>query len=84
MIRFAGAFRALGILVLLAVLAVVAVAIGAGGAYWYLAPKLPSAETLRDVRLQVPLRVYTRDQKLSPSSARSAARRCASTKFRSG
>ena len=64
MIRFAGAFRALGILVLLAVLAVVAVAIGAGGAYWYLAPKLPSAETLRDVRLQVPLRVYTRDQKL--------------------
>ena len=64
MIRFAGAFRALGILVLLAVLAVVAVAIGAGGAYWYLAPKLPSAETLRDVRLQVPLRVYTRDRKL--------------------
>ena len=64
MIRFAGAFKALGILVLLAVLAVVAVAIGAGGAYWYLAPKLPSAETLRDVRLQVPLRVYTRDRKL--------------------
>ena len=64
MIRFAGAFKALGILVLLAVLAVVAVAIGAGGAYWYLAPKLPSAETLRDVRLQVPLRVYTRDHKL--------------------
>ena len=64
MIRFAGAFKALGILVLLAVLAVVAVAIGAGGAYWYLAPKLPSADTLRDVRLQVPLRVYTRDHKL--------------------
>ena len=61
MIRFAGAFKALGILVLLAVLAV---AIGTGGVYWYLAPKLPSAETLRDVRLQVPLRVYTRDHKL--------------------
>ena len=61
MIRFAGAFKALGILVLLAVLAA---ALGVGGIYWYLAPKLPSAETLRDVRLQVPLRVYTRDHKL--------------------
>ena len=61
MIRFAGAFKALGILVLLAVLAA---ALGVGGIYWYLAPKLPSAEILRDVRLQVPLRVYTRGQKL--------------------
>ena len=61
MIRFAGVFRVLGILVLLAALVV---ALGAGGAYWYLAPKLPSAEFLRDVRLQVPLRVYTRDDKL--------------------
>ena len=61
MIRFVGALKALGILVLLAVLAA---AIGAGGAYWYLEPKLPSAETLRDVRLQVPLRVYTRDDRL--------------------
>ena len=61
MIRFDGAFRVLGILVLLAMLAV---AIGVGGIYWYLAPKLPSAEILRDVRLQVPLRVYTRDHKL--------------------
>ena len=61
MIRFAGAFRVFGILVLLAVLAA---ALGAGGIYWYLAPKLPSADTLRDVRLQVPLRVYTRDHKL--------------------
>ena len=61
MIRFAGAFRTLGILVLLAVLAV---AIGVGGGYWYLTPKLPSAEILRDVHLQVPLRVYTRDGEL--------------------
>ena len=61
MIRFAGAFRALGIFVLAVVLAA---AIGVGGVYWYLAPKLPSAETLRDVRLQVPLRVYTRDGEL--------------------
>ena len=61
MIRFAGAFRVLGILVLLAVLAL---GLGAGGVYWYLAPKLPSAEILRDVRLQVPLRVYTREGEL--------------------
>ena len=61
MIRFAGALKVLGILVLLAVLAA---ALGAGGAYLYLAPKLPSAETLRDVRLQVPLRVYTREGEL--------------------
>ena len=58
MIRFAGALKALGILVLLAMLAA---ATAAGGVYWYLAPKLPSAEILRDVRLQVPLRVYTRE-----------------------
>ena len=61
MTRFAGAFRVLGILVLLAVLAA---ALGVGGVYWYLAPKLPSAETLRDLHLQVPLRVYTHDEKL--------------------
>ena len=61
MIRFAGVFRILGILVLLAVLAAT---LGAGGVYWSLAPKLPSAASLRDMRLQVPLRVYTRDGKL--------------------
>lgn len=46
----------------------VAIAIGAitagflflAGAYLYLSPKLPSIESLKDVRLQVPLRVYTR------------------------
>ena len=56
MIRFAA--RVIGILALLVTLALV---LGAGGTYLYLAPKLPSAEILRDVRLQVPLRVYTRD-----------------------
>ena len=61
MIRFAAVFRVIGILALLAALAA---ALGAGGVYLYLTPKLPSAELLRDVRLQVPLRVYTRDGKL--------------------
>ncbi|MGQ0658661.1 MAG: penicillin-binding protein 1A [Chromatiales bacterium] len=31
------------------------------GLVWYLIPGLPAVETLRDVRLQVPLRVYTQD-----------------------
>ncbi len=32
--------------------------------YFYLSPQLPSVEVLRDVRFQVPLQVYTRDQQL--------------------
>ena len=36
----------------------------AGGLYLYLSPQLPSADTLRDVRYQVPLRIYSRDGKL--------------------
>ncbi len=31
------------------------------GVYLYLAPNLPDVETLRDVRLQTPMRVYTRE-----------------------
>ena len=38
--------------------------IAVGGVYLYLAPNLPSAQTLKDVRYQVPLRVYTADEKL--------------------
>lgn len=34
------------------------------GLYLYLVPKLPDIETLKDVRLQVPLRVYTRKGEL--------------------
>ena len=61
MIRFGGVVRVCVIVVLLMALAA---ALGAVGVYQYLAPKLPSAESLREVRLQVPLRVYTRDEKL--------------------
>ncbi|MGK2914236.1 MAG: penicillin-binding protein 1A [Porticoccaceae bacterium] len=32
--------------------------------YLYLSPKLPSVETLRTVRLQIPLRIYSRDSQL--------------------
>ena len=38
--------------------------LAAGGLYLYLSPQLPSADVLRDVRYQVPLRVYSRDGKL--------------------
>jgi penicillin-binding protein 1A len=36
-------------------------------AYVYLRPALPQVDTLRDVQLQVPLRVYTRDGRLMAS-----------------
>ena len=35
-----------------------------GGAYLYLSPRLPSIETLKDVQLQVPLRVYAKTGEL--------------------
>jgi len=35
-----------------------------GGLYLYLAPRLPAIDQLRDVQLQEPLRVYTRDAEL--------------------
>ena len=42
----------------------VAVGIVAIGAYLYFAPGLPSVSTLKDVELQVPLKVFSRDSKL--------------------
>lgn len=39
-------------------------AVAAAAIYFYLIPQLPSAEALRDVRYQVPLRIYTADEKL--------------------
>ena len=35
-----------------------------GGTLAYIIPKLPSIEALKDVQLQVPLRIYTNDAKL--------------------
>jgi penicillin-binding protein 1A len=49
-----------GVLVSVLILA----AAGLGAAWYYLSPGLPSAETMREVRLQVPLRVYSRDGRL--------------------
>ncbi|HHM05249.1 MAG TPA: penicillin-binding protein 1A [Gammaproteobacteria bacterium] len=39
-------------------------AVTAAGVYYYLAPQLPDIEQLKDVRFQVPLRVYTREGRL--------------------
>jgi penicillin-binding protein 1A len=38
--------------------------VATAGLYLYMAPSLPSIETLKDVQLQVPLRVFARDSKL--------------------
>lgn len=38
--------------------------VGLSGTYLYLSPQLPSVDTLRDVRLQTPLRIYSSDGKL--------------------
>lgn len=43
----------------------ISAAIGAAaaviGAYYYVAPALPAAETIRDIPLQIPLRIFSRD-----------------------
>ncbi|WP_444918800.1 penicillin-binding protein 1A [Microbulbifer sp. JMSA003] len=43
---------------------VAATAMALASIYLYLKPGLPSVESLRDIRLQTPLRVYSRDMKL--------------------
>ncbi len=42
-------------------LCVAGVMIAAAGVYLYLSPKLPSVDSLRDIHLQIPLRVFSRD-----------------------
>src|SRR5687768_5028121 len=52
-LTFAAAFGVLGALLL-----------GLLGAYQYLRPSLPDVSTIKDIRLQVPLRVFSRDGRL--------------------
>lgn len=40
------------------------IAVMASGIYLIVVPKLPSVESLRDIQFQVPLRIYTKDEKL--------------------
>ena len=57
--------RKLLVILLSTVLAAVAlVGLGIAGAYQYLEPELPDASELRELRMQLPLTVYTRDGKL--------------------
>ncbi len=51
-------------LFILAVVLAVAAGAAGGAVYMMLAPKLPPVEALRDVHLQVPLRVFTKDGEL--------------------
>jgi penicillin-binding protein 1A len=56
--------RLLRYALILAVTGLLLAVIAIGVAYWLIAPRLPSVDSLRDVRLQVPLRVYSADNKL--------------------
>ena len=48
-------------LVALASTALIGLGLAVIGAYYYVAPSLPDPESLREVQLQVPMRVYSRD-----------------------
>jgi len=56
--------RLLRYALILGVSGVLLACLAVGVAYWLIAPRLPPVETLREVRLQVPLRVYSADSKL--------------------
>lgn len=56
--------RLLKFAVSLAFTAALIIALGVLAVYVWIVPELPDAGTLRDVKLQVPLRVYTSDHKL--------------------
>jgi penicillin-binding protein 1A len=49
---------------ILLVLGATAAAAAIGGAYWLIQPRLPDVATIREIRLQVPLRVLSADGKL--------------------
>ena len=61
MFRLSSALRVLGAVLLVTGLLA---CIGVAGLYWYLAPKLPPIDNLKDVQLQEPLRVYSKDGRL--------------------
>lgn len=59
----------------LLILAVCCVLLGAGsvfGLYKYIEPQLPDVATLKDVRLQIPMQVYSAMASLLRSMARNA------------
>jgi penicillin-binding protein 1A len=56
-----GLWRLLIVATGLGVLLTIAGVAGVIGAYFYVAPSLPAAQTIRDIPLQIPLRVFSRD-----------------------
>jgi len=53
--------RALIVLLGLGVMGGISVTAGVVGAYYFVQPGLPAAETIRDIPLQIPLRIFSRD-----------------------
>jgi penicillin-binding protein 1A len=53
--------RALIVLLGMGVIGGIGVTAGVIGAYYYVQPGLPPAETIRDIPLQIPLRIFSRD-----------------------
>ena len=56
-----GLWRTLVITAGLAALLIIGGVAGVIGAYYFVAPGLPAAQTIRDIPLQIPLRIYSRD-----------------------
>jgi len=56
-----GLWRALVVVAGLAALTAIGGIAGVIGAYYFVAPGLPAAQTIRDIPLQIPLRIYSRD-----------------------
>ena len=53
--------RALIVLLGLSLIGAISAVAGVVGAYYYVQPGLPAAETIRDIPLQIPLRILSRD-----------------------
>jgi penicillin-binding protein 1A len=53
--------RALIVMLGLGAISGIGVTAGVIGAYYYVQPGLPAAETIRDIPLQIPLRIFSRD-----------------------
>lgn len=53
--------RLLLVMLGLGAIGTISVTAGVIGAYYYVQPGLPAAETIRDIPLQIPLRIYSRD-----------------------
>jgi penicillin-binding protein 1A len=56
-----GLWRILVVTAGLAALVIIGGVAGVIGAYYFVAPGLPAAQTIRDIPLQIPLRIYSRD-----------------------